>query len=87
MSSDMRAEAKSAGIEAGEYGKVVGIDSAANLLTVKRSAGDLANYDPRRLSGVFSVYREVRANFQLETVFSSPRLVKSLGVANRDWVP
>ena len=51
---------KSTGIEAGEYGKVVGINSAANLLTVERSAGELANYDPRRLTGV-SVYREVDA--------------------------
>ncbi len=74
---------KSTGIEAGEYGKVVGINSAANLLTVERSAGELANYDPRRLTGV-SVYREVAREFSVgdRIQFTAPD--KSLGVANRD---
>ena len=74
---------KSTGIEAGEYGKVVGINSAANLLTVERSTGELANYDPRRLTGV-SVYREVAREFSVgdRIQFTAPD--KSLGVANRD---
>ena len=74
---------KSAGIEAGEYGTVVGINSAANLLTVERSTGELANYDPRRLTGV-SVYREVAHDFSVgdRIQFTAPD--KSLGVANRD---
>lgn len=74
---------KGTGIEAGEYGKVVSIDSAANLLTVERSAGKLANYDPRRLTGV-SVYREVTREFSVgdRIQFTAPD--KSLGVANRD---
>ena len=74
---------KSAGIEAGEYGTVVGINSAANLLTVERSTGELANYDPRRLTGV-SVYREVAQEFSVgdRIQFTAPD--KSLGVANRD---
>ena len=74
---------KGTGIEAGEYGKVVGINSAANLLTVERSAGELANYDPRRLTGV-SVYREVAREFSVgdRIQFTAPD--KSLGVANRD---
>ncbi len=74
---------KSAGIEAGEYGTVVGINSAANLLTVERSTGELANYDPRRLTGV-SVYREVAHDFSAgdRIQFTAPD--KSLGVANRD---
>ena len=74
---------KSAGIEAGDYGTVVGINSAANLLTVERSAGELANYDPRRLTGV-SVYREVAREFSVgdRIQFTAPD--KSLGVANRD---
>jgi conjugative relaxase-like TrwC/TraI family protein len=73
---------KSTGIEAGEYGKVVGINSAANLLTVETSVG-LANYDPRRLTGV-SVYREVALQFSVgdRIQFTAPD--KSLGVANRD---
>jgi len=74
---------KTTGIEAGEYGTVVGINSAANLLTVERSAGELANYDPRRLTGV-SVYREVAREFSVgdRIQFTAPD--KSLGVANRD---
>ena len=74
---------KSAGIEAGEYGTVVGINSAANLLTVEKSTGELANYDPRRLTGV-SVYREVAHEFSVgdRIQFTAPD--KSLGVANRD---
>jgi len=74
---------KSSGIEAGEYGKVVGISSAGNLLTVERSAGELTNYDPRRLTGV-SVYREVAREFSVgdRIQFTAPD--KSLGVANRD---
>ncbi len=74
---------KSAGIEAGEYGTVVGINSAANMLTVERSTGELANYDPRRLAGV-SVYREVARDFSAgdRIQFTAPD--KALGVANRD---
>jgi ATP-dependent exoDNAse (exonuclease V) alpha subunit len=74
---------KGAGIEAGEYGTVIGINSAANLLTVERSTGKLANYDPRRLTGV-SVYREVAHKFSVgdRIQFTAPD--KTLGVANRD---
>ncbi|WP_035355126.1 MobF family relaxase [Edaphobacter aggregans] len=74
---------KSAGIEAGEYGTVVGTNSAANLLSVERSTGKLANYDPRRLTGV-SVYREVTHEFSVgdRIQFTAPD--KTLGVANRD---
>ena len=71
------------GIEAGEYGTVVGINSASNLLTVEKSTGELVNYDPRRLVGV-SVYREVAHEFSPgdRIQFTAPD--KSLGVANRD---
>jgi ATP-dependent exoDNAse (exonuclease V) alpha subunit len=74
---------KIAGIEAGTYGTVVGINSAANLLTVERSSGELATYDPRRLTGV-SVYHEIDRVFSLgdRIQFTAPD--KSLGVANRD---
>jgi conjugative relaxase-like TrwC/TraI family protein len=74
---------KSAGIEAGEYGTVIGVNSASNLLTVEKSTGELANYDPRRLTGV-SVYREVGHEFAVgdRIQFTAPD--KSLGVANRD---
>ena len=71
------------GIEAGAYGAVVGINPAANLLTVEKSSGEQATYDPRRLTGV-SVYREVTREFSVgdRIQFTAPD--KSLGVANRD---
>jgi conjugative relaxase-like TrwC/TraI family protein len=74
---------KSVGVESGEYGTVVGINSSANLLTVERSTGEIVNYDPRRLRGV-SVYREIAQEFSAgdRIQFTSPD--KSLGVANRD---
>jgi conjugative relaxase-like TrwC/TraI family protein len=74
---------KIAGIEAGTYGTVVGINPATNLLTVERSSGDLTTYDPRRLTGV-SVYREIDQEFSVgdRIQFTAPD--KSLGVANRD---
>jgi conjugative relaxase-like TrwC/TraI family protein len=74
---------KSVGIEAGAYGTVVGINSAANVLTVEKATGEMVNYDPRRLAGV-SVYREVVHEFAAgdRIQFTAPD--KSLGVANRD---
>ncbi len=70
-------------IEAGSYGKVMAINSQANLLTVEKSSGESAIYDPRRLIGV-SVYREVAHEFSAgdRIQFTAPD--KSLGVANRD---
>jgi conjugative relaxase-like TrwC/TraI family protein len=70
-------------VEAGEYRTVVGINSDSNLLTVEKSTGELAKYDPRRLTGV-SVYREVVQEFSSgdRIQFTAPD--KSLGVANRD---
>jgi conjugative relaxase-like TrwC/TraI family protein len=74
---------KAVGIEAGRYGTVVGLNSADNLLTVKMATGELATYDPRRLSGV-SVYREIDREFSVgdRIQFTAPD--KALNVANRD---
>jgi conjugative relaxase-like TrwC/TraI family protein len=71
------------GIEAGSYGKVVGVDSAVNQLSVEKNTGEIANYDPRRLAGV-SVYREIDREFSAgdRIQFTAPD--KALGVANRD---
>ena len=71
------------GIEASAYASVVAINSAANQLTVEKPNGDLATYDPRRLTGV-SVYREMERELSLgdRIQFTAPD--KSLGVANRD---
>lgn len=74
---------KSLGIAAGEYGRVVAIDSSANMLNVERSTGVQSNYDPRRLAGV-SVYREVAHDFSTgdRLQFTAPD--RGLGVASRD---
>ena len=74
---------KSVGIEAGSYGTVAAINPSANLLTVEMASGELATYDPRRLTGV-SVYREVAHEFSVgdRIQFTAPD--KLLGVANRD---
>jgi conjugative relaxase-like TrwC/TraI family protein len=74
---------KSLGIEAGEYRTVIAINSSANVLTVERSTGELANYDSRRLTGV-NVYREVAHDFSMgdRIQFTAPD--RGLGVANRD---
>lgn len=74
---------KATGIEAGSYGTVVAINPAANLLSVEKATGEIATYDPRRLTGV-SVYREIDREFSVgdRIQFTAPN--KPLGVANRD---
>ncbi|MHB2008765.1 MAG: MobF family relaxase [Acidobacteriaceae bacterium] len=74
---------KALGIEAGSYGTVVTINPTANLLTIEKSSGELATYDPRRLTGV-SVYREAERAFSVgdRIQFTTPD--KVLGVPNRD---
>jgi len=71
------------GIDAGTYGAVAAINPAANLLTIEKSSGEQATYDPRRLTGV-SVYREIDREFSVgdRIQFTAPD--KSLSVANRD---
>jgi ATP-dependent exoDNAse (exonuclease V) alpha subunit len=74
---------KAIGIEAAAYASVVAINPAANQLTVEKANGELATYDPRRLTGV-SVYQEIQREFSIgdRIQFTAPD--KSLGVANRD---
>ena len=74
---------KAIGIEAAAYASVVAINPAANQLTVEKANGELATYDPRRLTGV-SVYQEIEREFSVgdRIQFTAPD--KSLGVANRD---
>src|SRR5260370_18498505 len=74
---------KGAGIEAGMYGAVVAVNTAANQLSVELSSGNVITYDPRRLTGV-NVYHEVAFEFSVgdKIQFTTPE--KSLGVANRD---
>jgi ATP-dependent exoDNAse (exonuclease V) alpha subunit len=72
-------------IGAGAYASVVTIDPGANQLTIQKPSGELATYDPRRLTGV-SVYRDIEREFSVgdRIQFTAPD--KSLGVANRDMV-
>jgi ATP-dependent exoDNAse (exonuclease V) alpha subunit len=74
---------KAIGIEAAAYASVVAINPSANELTVNKANGELATYDPRRLTGV-SVYQEIQREFAVgdRIQFTAPD--KSLGVANRD---
>jgi ATP-dependent exoDNAse (exonuclease V) alpha subunit len=74
---------KAFGIEAAAYASVVAINPSANELTVKKANGELATYDPRRLTGV-SVYQEIQRECSVgeRIQFTAPD--KSLGVANRD---
>lgn len=74
---------KVAGIEAGTYGTVVGVNPTENLLTIHKASGDQVSYDPKRLSGV-SVYRETEREFSVgdRIQFTAPD--KHLGVANRE---
>ncbi len=74
---------KAIGIEAAAYASVVAINPSANQLTVEKANGELATYDPRRLTGV-SVYQVIQREFSVgdRIQFTAPD--KSLGVANRD---
>ena len=74
---------KAIGIESAAYASVVAINPPANQLTVDKGNGDLATYNPRRLTGV-SVYQEMQREFSVgdRIQFTAPD--KSLGVANRD---
>ena len=74
---------KTEGIKPGEYARVTGVDAKENRLTIKREAGALQTYDPRRLSGV-SVHREAERQFSQgdRVQFTAPS--KELQVANRD---
>jgi conjugative relaxase-like TrwC/TraI family protein len=74
---------RAVGIEAGSYGTVAGVNPGDNLVSVRKANGELATYDPRRLSGV-SVYRGIDREFSAgdRIQFSAPD--KALNVANRD---
>jgi len=74
---------KAIGIEAAAYASVVAINPSANELTVKKTNGELATYDPRRLTGV-NVYQEIQREFSVSDRIQFTAPDKSLGVANRD---
>jgi hypothetical protein len=74
---------RTVGIDVGSYASVAAINPAANQLTVEKANGEIATYDPRRLTGV-SVYQEIERQFSVgdRIQFTAPD--KSLGVANRE---
>jgi len=74
---------REAGIDKGEYSRVVSVNAEQNQLTVLRGNGQQTTYDPRRLMGV-SVYREQEKVFSAgdRVQFTAPSQV--LKVANRD---
>ena len=74
---------KAIGIEAAAYASVLAINPAANQLTVEKANGELATYDPRRLTGV-SVYKEIEREFSVGDRIQFTVPDKLLGVANRD---
>jgi conjugative relaxase-like TrwC/TraI family protein len=74
---------KALGIESASYASVVGINPTANQLTVEKLNGELATYDPRRLTGV-SVYQEIEREFSVRDRIQFTAPDKSLAVANRD---
>jgi conjugative relaxase-like TrwC/TraI family protein len=74
---------KAIGIEPAAYASVAAINPSTNQLTVEKANGELATYDPRRLTGV-NVYQEIEREFSAgdRIQFTAPD--KSLGVASRD---
>ncbi len=74
---------KAIGIEAAAYASVVAVNPSANHLTVQKATGELATYDPRRLTGV-SVYQEIEREFSVGDGIQFTAPDKLLGVANRD---
>jgi len=74
---------KAIGIKAAAYASVVAVNPSANHLTVQKATGELATYDPRRLTGV-SVYQEIEREFSVGDGIQFTAPDKLLGVANRD---
>ena len=60
----------------------VAIDASSNQLTVEKSTGELATYDPRRHTGV-NVFKEVALEFSTSDRIQFTAPDKALGVANR----
>ena len=71
------------GIERGSYAQVVGTDSKANLVTVRKENGQKVTYDPSRLHGI-SAYHEIEREFSIGDRIQLTAPNRALGVANRD---
>jgi conjugative relaxase-like TrwC/TraI family protein len=71
------------GIEAGSYAQVVATVPKDNLVTVRKSDGELATYDPSRLRGI-SAYREIEREFAIGDRIQLTAPSRDLQLANRD---
>jgi len=74
---------KDSGIQAGSYAQVVATAPKDNLVTVRKSDGELATYDPARLRGI-SAYREIERGFSIGDRVQLTAPNRDLQVANRD---
>lgn len=74
---------KDSGIEAGSYAQVVTTAPKDNLITVRKSGGELTTYDPVRLRGI-TAYREIDRDFAVGDRIQLTAPNRELGVANRD---
>jgi hypothetical protein len=74
---------KDSSIEAGSYAQVVATAPKDNRVTIRKSDGELATYDPARLRGI-SAYREIEREFAIGDRVQLTAPNRNLQVANRD---
>ena len=74
---------KEHGIEGRSYAQVVTTNPADNLVTVRRTDGEVVTYDPSRLRGI-SAYREIEREFAVGDRVQLTAPNRELQVANRD---
>ena len=78
----LRYSRKSVVFEAGEFARVVSVDTKKNTVTVERGEGQRIEYDPRRLQGV-SAYREAQRQFAQGDRVQTTSPNKARQLANR----
>ena len=74
---------KEHGIEGGSYAQVVTAASKDNLVTIRKSDGELVTYDPSRLRGI-SAYKEIEREFAIGDRVQLTAPNRGLQVSNRD---
>ena len=74
---------KEHGIEGGSYAEVVAATPRDNLVTVRRSDGEIVTYDPLRLRGI-SAYKQIEREFAIGDRVQLTAPNRDLQVANRD---
>jgi conjugative relaxase-like TrwC/TraI family protein len=74
---------KEHGIEKGSYATVVSANQKENQITVKKSDGQQATYDPKRLQGI-AAYREIHREFAKGDRIQFTANNRELAVSNRD---